>query len=167
MHIGHARQPVLIESFQLIEILRLFGQHEIVRGKQHREHILLITQNHFPGFIQSLLQYDASCIFPTHLHVFIEQLETSKHNLRQRAVILYVARLEAIQSIQSSHYNLARMQSFEGTLVEVTTLQPVLVVIGIATEHGLFRLAVNGQHHVYQFSSGADPYTFVFIFRNT
>ena len=167
MHIGHTRQPVLIKPFQFIEILCLFGQHEIVRREQHREHILLISQDNFFYFIQSFLQDDTSCILLAHLHVFIEQLETGKHNLGQRTVILYVARLEAIQPIQSSHYNLARMQSFEGTLVEVTTLQPVLVIIGIATEHGLLRLAVNGQHHVYQFSSGADPYTFVFIFRNT
>ena len=63
--------------------------------------------------------YITFCILLAHLHIFIEQLETSKHNLRQRAIILYTARLEAIQPIQSSHYNLARMQSFEGTLVEV------------------------------------------------
>ena len=144
MHIGHTRQPVLIKSFQFIEILCLFGQHEIVRRKQHREHILLISQDNFFCFIQSFLQDDTSCILLAHLHVFIEQLETSKHNLGQRAVILYITWSKAIQPIQTSYYNFTRMQTFERTLVEVTTLQPIFFVVSIATEHGLIRFAING-----------------------
>ena len=134
-------------------VFRLSGDYLIPIGAALVMHLLV---NIRIGKFRSPLYL--CLLYTSHLHVFIEQLETGKHNLGQRTVILYVARLEAIQPIQSSHYNLARMQSFEGTLVEVTTLQPVLVIIGIATEHGLLRLAVNGQHHVYQFSSGADPY---------
>ena len=159
MHIGHTRQPVLIKPFQFIEILCLFGQHEIVRREQHREHILLISQDNFFCFHSKASFKMTRPAYLAHLHVFIEQLETGKHNLGQRTVILLCCPAGSDSAIQSSHYNLARMQSFGERWLKSQLCNPVLVIIGIATEHGLLRLAVNGQHHVYQFSSGADPYT--------
>ena len=167
MHIGHARQPIVIEPFQFIEIPCLFGQHIIVGSKQHGKCILFIIQHHFFSLVQSLRQYHPSLIFLADPYLFIEKLETGKHYFRQSTVVFYIVRTETVQTVQSAHHNFTRVQAFKGTLVEVTTLQTVLIIISIATKGEFSGLAIHRQHDIYQLAACAYPNTFPVILLDT
>ena len=142
MQVFPVGQPILVKAFQLIIITRFLGQDIIVRGQKNSEDILLIVQHDFPRLVQRLCQDNPPVHRDTHFDFFIEQLQTGEYHPGHSTVVFDIARPDHIDAIQPACNDLARMQQFQRTLVEVTALQPVPVRIRTAIETQTPRLHI-------------------------
>ena len=98
---------------------------------------------------------------------FIEQLEAGKHHLGQRPVIFDILRSEGIQSIHTSHCNLTRGKTFNGTLIELTALQTVLIIIPVIVESIISVFCIDRRNYIHYTIGRSHPHIFIIIFYDT
>ena len=167
MHISRTCHPILIKALQFIQILGFLRQDVIIRCKQYSKDILFIIKFHLSGFIQRLTQQNTSTILLSNLHFFIEKLEAGKHHLGQRPVIFDILRSEGIQSIHTSHCNLTRGKTFNGTLIELTALQTVLIIIPVIVESIISVFCIDRRNYIHYTIGRSHPHIFIIIFYDT